>query len=166
MARISIEFTEDQIKVIKWLRFKSLSVRHEKSNLQPLINTLSSIMEGLSLDESEEYEINEILHQLMLANKTSMALCKEDEDKYYGFDTYDFFDGAPYMEQVALILGRNNDIVEGTEENYGGAKFSKETTEYIDELMTFINDNLVNIEEVILQRCDKGGILPESNLAP
>lgn len=160
MARISIEFTEDTIKVIKWLRFKQLEVRHEKSNLSPVLHELADILAETTIDESDRYLIEDILTKINNANRLSLALSKEDEDKYYGFDTYDFFDGIPYLSQVALILGRNNDVIEGTETNYGGPQFTQETTEYINDLMSFINTNLVSIEEIIHQRCDKGGILP------
>ena len=104
MAKIKITFTDEQIKLIKCMRFKELS------------------------------------------------------ETTYGLDSYSLWGGNYLYEQIALILGYADRVIPGTEEDWDGPKYPTELMEKFIELDEFILKNLVSIEDILHQFCDKGGI--------
>lgn len=72
-------------------------------------------------------------------------------DKYYGVDMYCLYGYGFLYEKMALILGLNEHLIEGTEEDYDGPKYTKEAMDKMIELDTYICENLTDIEEVLHQ---------------
>lgn len=161
MARITIEFNEEQITLIKNINFKRLTIKHEKSDLFPTVKYIYNIVkDNETLSELDQDEIISNLEIIGKAAKKSNLYAKEDDDKYYGVDTYDLFNSDSPFEAMSLLLGYQDKIIEGTETDYDGPKFTDDVTAHFIELLEFIITKFVEIEEIIHQRCDKGGIKP------
>lgn len=161
MARITLELTEEHIKLIKCFRFQKINVKHEKSNIIPDLKYMFLTLEECDNNECSDYikdELKEKLEKIYDAASLSNMYAESDTDKYYGFDTYDFFGGDLLYEQMAYILGYQDQIIPGTEEDYDGPKFPPEVMEHFKDLMEFIFTRIVDIEDVLHQRCDKGGL--------
>lgn len=81
-------------------------------------------------------------------------------DRHYGLDTYGLWGGTYLYEQMAYILGYQDKVIPETIESNLGARYEKEYEERMMEYDSFILENLVFIEEILHQFCDKGGIKP------
>lgn len=82
-------------------------------------------------------------------------------DKYYGIDTYALYHGSHLYEDMAQILGKADQVIKGTEEDFDGPKYPTELMEHLMELDTYIVDNILEIEEIIHQFAFKeGGVKP------
>lgn len=160
MAKISLTFTEDHIKLIKCLRFRKLEIKRETKSLELYTRYIQNCLDLNGVDKSVREEVNDLLEKIDAASRKDKAYAKEEEDKYYGFDSYDFFNSDNEAVSLAYILGCEDSIIEGTEEDYDGPKFKPEVVERFGELMDFIYTNIVHIEDILHQRCDKGGIKP------
>lgn len=77
-------------------------------------------------------------------------------DEYFTIDTYDLFGGTYLYEDMALILGYMDKVIPGTMEDADGPKFDDETLEHLNELDSFIVENLQNIEDILHQFCTEG----------
>lgn len=94
-------------------------------------------------------------HLKLIRNLNVQALTGETvgiaKDNLYG--------GTYKYEQMALILGLTDKAVPGTEEDMeNGTLYEKEAQLYMVELDKYINENLLNIEEILHQFCLKGGL--------
>ena len=160
MAKIKLTFTEEHIKLIKCLRFRKLDIKRETKNLGTYIQSVKDCLELNDVDKSTREEVNDLLKYIYVAVNKDKELAKEESDKYYGFDSYDFFDTDNEAVTLAYILGCRDSIIEGTEEDYDGPKFKEDAIEHFGELMDFIYTNIIHIEDILHQRCDRGGIQP------
>ena len=88
--------------------------------------------------------------------RTSKKYGLNFEENFFGFDKYDLYGGTYLYEQMALILGYQEQMIEGTMEDVDGPKYPQEIMDLFVELDTFIVDNLVNIEEILHQYCTVG----------
>lgn len=78
----------------------------------------------------------------------------------YGIDYAEFYGDGFLFEKIALILGKYFEYIPGTEEDPDGAKYSKELTDYMWEIHSYIQENIDLIEELVHQFCNKGGLMP------
>lgn len=96
----------------------------------------------------------------LVINEDHIKLIKglwfQDFNTKVGIDKFDIFGGSRVWEDMARILGLTDHMIPETIEDYDGAKFDKETTEKLNELADFLNDNLLSIEEILHQHCDVG----------
>lgn len=81
-------------------------------------------------------------------------------DENVGIAKDNLYGGTNKYEQMALILGLTNEAIEGTEEDIYGTQYEKEAQLHMEELDKYINDNLLNIEEIMHQFSDRGGLTP------
>lgn len=77
-------------------------------------------------------------------------------DSLYGIDSFNPWGGTFIFEQVALILGIHDRVIPESLEDVTGPKYPEEDTEHMKELISFIQDNLQNIEEILHQFCTEG----------
>lgn len=161
MARITLELTEEQIKVIRCLRFQKLDIKHERKNLVKTVKELDETVRHMGDEDNPQVElVRGGLYDIYASIMRSQQIAKEDRDKYYGFDMYELFGGMTPYEFLAFILGRQDEIIPGTEEDYDGPKFPPKVIEEFEEIIGHIYDRIVDIEDLIHQRCDRGGIQP------
>lgn len=77
-------------------------------------------------------------------------------DSIVGFDNYALYPESHLFDFMAMILGKQDHRISGTEENPMGAEYDEETMNYFYEIDSFIIDNLEYIEEILHQFCDVG----------
>lgn len=83
---------------------------------------------------------------------------EESEKSQWGLDFFNLYGCDLTFENIAMILGRYDEHIEDTEENPLGAKFSEDFENYMWELHGYVLDHIQDIEEIIHQFCNKGGI--------
>lgn len=182
MARIKLTLTEEHIALLKNIRFGELIIQHPEKDLDVYVDmirkNLVKINEELAdlhdpewrekLKTERDYMpdgiinfdyVNEKLDRIMEASEISKRYAEADEKGYFGVDTYDLF-GGNTLELIARFIGCYDKVIKGTEEDFDGPKFPKEVVEHMAELFDFIIDNFTDIEELIHQRCFKGGVEP------
>lgn len=94
-------------------------------------------------------------HLKLIRNLNVQALT----DETVGIVKDNLYGGTYKYEQMALILGLTDKAVPGTEEDMEtGTLYEKEAQLYMMELDKYINENLLNIEEILHQFCLKGGL--------
>lgn len=94
-------------------------------------------------------------HLKLIRNLNVQALT----DETVGIAKDNLYGGTYKYEQMALILGLTDKAVPGTEEDMeNGTLYEKEAQLYMVELDKYINENLLNIEEILHQFCLKGGL--------
>ena len=94
-------------------------------------------------------------HLKLIRNLNVQALT----DETVGIVKDNLYGGTYKYEQMALILGLTDKAVPGTEEDMeNGTLYEKEAQLYMVELDKYINENLLNIEEILHQFCLKGGL--------
>lgn len=81
---------------------------------------------------------------------------KKINDKMSGFDTYDLYGGTYLYEDMALILGKFDQMIPGTENSPMGRQFPEELIKYFKELDEFIIENLSDLENIVHQFIRKG----------
>lgn len=79
---------------------------------------------------------------------------------YVGIDPNSVYGGTFVMEDVAMCIGKFDQYIKGTEEDYDGRKFPKELEDYMWELHSYIWDNLEFIESLVHQFVTDGGLKP------
>ena len=82
------------------------------------------------------------------------------DDNRYGVDNYApwAYGGSSIFEDMALILGFGDKIIPETRESPFGAICEETTQRHLEELDAFFIDHMVDIEEILHQMVDNGGI--------
>ena len=78
----------------------------------------------------------------------------------WGIDQWSLFGGTYVLEDVALILGKYDQYIIGTEENANGRQFPKELEDYMWGLYSDIVYNMEYIMDLVLYYSNKGGLTP------
>ena len=166
--RIKLTLTEEHIGLIRNFNFGEIVVSHPEQSLAKNVELIDKKLEELKNDysaigpETFDYNLTIIrgqLQKIMEASARSQMYALFDDTKYFGIDTYDMFNGGT-IEQIARIIGCYDKVIPGTEEDFDGPKFPPEIEDHIHDTYIFVKENLNNIEELIHQRCDRGGIQP------
>lgn len=85
---------------------------------------------------------------------------EEIDDNHCGMDRTSLYGGTFVMEDVALCIGKLDQSLPNTENDYDGRKFPTELTNYMWELHLYVWENLEYIESLIHQFVISGGITP------
>lgn len=80
----------------------------------------------------------------------------QDFNSKVGIDKFDIFGGSRLWEDTARILGLSDHVISETVEDWDGAKFDEDTTSKMEELIGYIDENMLGIEEILHQHCDEG----------
>ena len=84
-----------------------------------------------------------------------------NDGKYIlGVEDVSFYGGSSLYEDVAFILGIYDKRIEGSENEYDGARFSEDIEKYITETHNYILKHLLEIETLVHYYSNKGGITP------
>ena len=162
--KISLMFTDEHIMLIKCLRFRKIEVNHEKSNLMKYANNIEQSIEFGECDDVTKDEIKDALSHIKHISRIDKMFAEEDADKYYGFDSYDFFMNDNERLFLSYVLGYKDELYEIEQKKLEGkltesdADRHDEIIRHFGELMDFIFTNIIHIEDILHQRCDKGGI--------
>ncbi len=169
--RIKIKFSEEHLLLINNLYFGEIFVSHPEQSLDKnvriidkKINELRDLIprENIRDFDTAAEVIKGQLFKISEESERTKIYAESDKQKYFGFDSYDLFNGGN-KEQIARIIGCYDKVISGTEEDFDGPKFPPEIEEHIYDVYNFVFENLVTIEEIIHQRCNKGGINPNTS---
>ena len=110
-------------------------------------------------------EINEDMCKLIACIRHEQKEIKiKDNDKRKqitcSIDINSLFGGDYVLEDIAFILGKQDSVIVGTEEDPMGPSYPEELEEYMLGLYHTILNNLQNIEEIVHQFSFKGGVQP------
>ena len=83
---------------------------------------------------------------------------KEDTHWGWAIDQYSLFGGAYVMQDIALILGKFDQYIKGTEESPLGRQYPKELEDYWWGLYDYIYTNMVYIISLVLWSITNGGL--------
>lgn len=83
-----------------------------------------------------------------------------DDESIVGIAKDNLYGGTYKYEQMALILGFTDKVVPGTEEDFKGSLYEKDVQLHMQDLDKYINENLLNIEEIMHQFSLSGGLKP------
>ena len=78
----------------------------------------------------------------------------------WGIDQFSLFGGTYAMEDIALILGKFDQFVPGTEESPLGRQYPKELEDYWWGLYDYIYMNMTYIINLVFWSVTKGGLKP------
>jgi len=78
----------------------------------------------------------------------------------WAIDLNSLYGGSYVLEDISMILGLYDKHIEGTENDPLGVQFPKELEDYMWELHEYILDHLQDIEEIVHQFCNRGGVKP------
>ena len=80
------------------------------------------------------------------------------QDLTWGIDLNSLYGGSFMLEDVSFILGIYDKHIEGAENNATGPEFPAELESYMWEIHSYILDHLQDIEEIVHQFCNRGGL--------
>lgn len=83
---------------------------------------------------------------------------KENGRFGWGIDQYSLFGGSYVMEDIALILGKFDEYIKGTEENPMGRQYPEELEQHMWDLYEYIYTNMADIIKLVFQFSNEGGI--------
>lgn len=78
----------------------------------------------------------------------------------WGINQYNLFGGTYVLEDVAIILGKYDQVIAGTEEDAEGPDFPDEVKNYMWELYQYIWENMVYIFSLVFYFATRGGLTP------
>jgi hypothetical protein len=78
----------------------------------------------------------------------------------WGIDQYNLFGGNYVLEDIAIAIGKYDQMFEDTKEDATGPRFPQELEDYMMDLYEYIWTNLEFIESLIHQYVVKGGLTP------
>lgn len=78
----------------------------------------------------------------------------------WGIDQYSLFGGTYALEDIALILGRWDEYIRGTETDPMGRHYPEELENHMWELYHYIWDNMEHIIKLVFYFNDRGGLTP------
>lgn len=76
----------------------------------------------------------------------------------YSIDMFSLYGGNFAMEDIAYILGKYDQRIEGTEEDPMGPRFPEELENYMWDLHEYISKNILYIESLVHWYSNKGGL--------
>ena len=80
------------------------------------------------------------------------------ENLTWGIDLNSIYGGSFVFEDMSYILGIYDTHIEGTEFDNLGPRFEKEDEDYMWGLHSYILEHLQDIEELVHQFCNRGGL--------
>lgn len=83
---------------------------------------------------------------------------KENGRFGWGIDQYSLFGGSYVMEDIALILGKFDEYIKGTEENPMGRQYPEELEKHMWDLYEYIYTNMTDIIRLVFQFSNEGGL--------
>lgn len=177
MAIKKIIITEDIIKLIRALNFQSFSfgekykmskIADVEEDLEYCVKKCDELVEKckkennyatLKLIEDCTYNTSLAYEQSKHLHESARNLLDLNSRYAWGIDQWSPW-GGQVITDMALILGKMDEVYPETLYDVDGPKFPQETMDYINQLYNTIIDNLPDIINLVFQFIDKGGLTP------
>lgn len=150
-----IILTEDHIKLIKNINFEMFNVGETYSTdfIDFALNEIETSSDG--------FKRWGLLRDELIRLKDNLKTTAEKKECHaWGIDQWSLFGGTYVFEDIALILGKYDEYIKGTEEDPLGKQYPKELEDYWWGLYDYIWRNMKYIIKLVFYYCDKGGITP------
>ena len=155
MAIKKITLTEDHIKLIQNIKFESF----EMGDLFSLERVLSAIGEIESTPEMMR-KFGKLRDELIRVKEQLEIISDKKECYAWGINQWSLFGGTYARADIAMLIGRYQDFIPGTEESNLGKQYPKELEDYMWGLYSDISENMEYIISLVLFYLDKGGLTP------
>lgn len=76
----------------------------------------------------------------------------------WGIDFHNLYGGNFLFEDIAFIIGKYDQVIDGTQENPIGPQFPKELEQYMLDIHSYIVENIYWIEDLVHFYSNKGGL--------
>ena len=139
--KIKLTFTEEHIALIKALNFEKIDVNEIIKSFEQYNEKVIYVKNNNKVDAT----LGDILNEYRI-----------NIDSIYGVDNFNLWGGTYIWEQMAYILGIQDHVIKGTEEDPTGPKYPDEDMEHMKELDMFILTHLEHIFQLLLQFCTEG----------
>lgn len=161
MAVKKITLNEDHLKLITAIKFEQFDFDEKES-----FSKMKRLVRKLNLTNSIDLKYIDSTQRdkVEYFNDENDDLMREIDDMNphshigWAIDQYNLFGGTYVLEDVALIIGKWNEFIPGTEYEPTGRRYPEELEEYMYGLYEYIVDNLVFIESLIHTYAVKGGL--------
>ena len=151
MAIKKITLTEDHIKLIKCINFERFNF-DDKEKIEDLRKLALSLELKSNPDKATKSYNDTVINDIRNFDSPS---------RYgWGIDQWNMYGGTFILEDIALVLGKFDQAVPGTEESPLGRQFPKELEDYMWSLHGYICDNMEYIMSLIFQYAFDGGLTP------
>lgn len=151
MAIKKITLTEDHLKLIENINFEKFNF-DDKQKIEELRGY------ALSLELKPKKKKDEVTENDYYIEKIKDL--EANERFGWGIDQWNMFGGTYVLEDVALILGKLDQAIQGTEEDPTGRHFPLELEDYMWDLYRYIYENMEYIISLVLYYSNKGGLTP------
>ena len=121
-----LTLTDDLIKLIKNIRFEAFENGEQFST-----NRICDAIAEIESSGENMKKFGAVRDKLVRA-KEKLDVVSYQKDCYaWGINQWSLFGGTYVMEDIALILGRYDEFIPGTEESPQGKQYPKELEEYM-----------------------------------
>lgn len=158
MGLKKITLTEDHLKLIRALKFESFTFG-EKYNLSKIDNALEDIK--YRYEKAEDSEAEDLSHIILSLNKARRTLSIFNENRSHfawGVDQWSPWGGNYVLQDIALLIGKYDEVIPETVEDTTGPRFPEELEAYMLKLYHDIADNLELIVGLVFQFSTNGGL--------
>lgn len=76
-------------------------------------------------------------------------------DRLVGIDVEEHYPESHPIDYIGYALNKRNHVIANTQEDPFGASYDEDTEKYFHELEKYIKDNILFIEQILHQFCDK-----------
>lgn len=147
----TLTLNEDHIKLIKCINFEGFDFGERYST-----KAIDFAIKEILSSEENIVKFGPLASNLEDVRRQLDGLSFNTERHGWGVDQWNLFGGVFVLDEVAKIIGRYNERIEGTENSAYGADYPEETKEYMWSLYQYIWDNMEYIFSLILYFLDKG----------
>lgn len=157
MARIKLILRPEHIALAKSLRIQELKPReycldgHLGEISDKISKLISNGKESVSSDDMEMFR-----KIMSIVSREFMKIKSAPTSNNVGIDTYSMYMGSDLYEDMARILGVYDQVIPESVESPLGVRFPDEIMNMLAEYDDFMVKNLISIEEIMHQFCDKG----------
>jgi hypothetical protein len=143
----TLTLTEEHITLISHVKFEKF-VFDDKEHL----SQLKGLVDNLKLSEDEKEYNKSLLSEIHNLDPHSRF--------GWGVDQWNLFGGTYVLEDVAMILGYFDQVIENSETLASGRRFPKELEEKMYTLYEYIYENFEDIITLVFTFMARGGVTP------